>query len=68
MSDPIGNKYKSRCEAAQGRRTPVGTNVNGLSTYALHKDANEYLTNADIHNGKNSIVEALFGIMDIFGW
>ena len=33
---------------------PVGVNVNGLGTYALHKYANEYLAYADIHNGKNS--------------
>ena len=31
---------------------PVGVNVNGLGTYALHKDANEYLARVDIHIGK----------------
>ena len=33
--------------------SPVGANVNGLGTYALHKDANEYLAYVNNHIGKS---------------
>ena len=40
--------------------SPVGVNVNGLGTYALHKDANEYLAYVYIHLGLVLLVEALY--------